>query len=75
MYVYKISQDVNDDYDTYDSAVVVAESEDAARRMHPSQDDWCSWEWCDVTEVKVELIGAANENQKPGVICASYNAG
>ncbi|TGE52979.1 hypothetical protein C6P18_02595 [Weissella confusa] len=33
MNLYKISQDVNDDWDTYDSAVVVAESAEAARKL------------------------------------------
>ena len=33
--LYRISQTVNTGYDTYDSAVVVAESEDAAREIHP----------------------------------------
>jgi hypothetical protein len=33
--LYRISQVVNDGYDTYDSAVVAAESEDAARRTSP----------------------------------------
>lgn len=36
MNLYKIEQDLIDDYDTYDSAVVVAESEDEARKIHPS---------------------------------------
>lgn len=31
MNLYLISQDVNNDYDTYDSAVVAAESEEEAR--------------------------------------------
>ena len=33
--LYRISQAVNTEYDTYDSAVVVAESEDAAMEIHP----------------------------------------
>jgi len=35
MNLYLISQDVNDGYDTYDSAVVCSESESDARMMHP----------------------------------------
>ena len=50
MNLYKISQDENNDYDTYDSAIVAAETEDAAKRTHPSGDDtnWGdSWDgWC-----------------------------
>ena len=36
MKLYKISQTINDDYDTYDSAVVCAKDEDEARHIHPS---------------------------------------
>jgi hypothetical protein len=35
MNLYKISQDSNLDYDTYDSAVVCAENEEMARNMIP----------------------------------------
>lgn len=35
MNIYRIWQDVNCDYDTYDSAIVVAENEEAARKIHP----------------------------------------
>jgi hypothetical protein len=36
MNLYRISQQINNDYDTYDSAVVCAENEEEARRTHPS---------------------------------------
>ena len=36
MNLYLISQDVNNGYDTYDSAVVAAETEQEARETHPS---------------------------------------
>lgn len=35
MNIYKISQSVNNKYNTYDSAVVVAESETEAAKIHP----------------------------------------
>lgn len=35
MIVYKISQNVNQGYDSWDAAIVVAESEDDARLIHP----------------------------------------
>jgi hypothetical protein len=37
MKIYKLSQNINNDYDTYDSVVVYAESEDEARLIHPSE--------------------------------------
>lgn len=36
MKLFLISQSVNNDYDTYDSAVVCAEDEEAAKRIDPS---------------------------------------
>ncbi len=35
MNLYLISQNVNGDYDTYDSAVVAAPNEHYAKHMHP----------------------------------------
>jgi len=79
MNIYLISQDQNDDYDTFDSAVVIAPNEEAARRMHP-----CGgtryWKetlptWCDSPDVvKVELIRITHETTSR-VVCASFNAG
>lgn len=40
MNLYLISQNVNNDYDTYDSAVVVAENEGEARMIHPAGKDY-----------------------------------
>lgn len=36
MNIYRIEQDVNEGCETYSSAIVVASSEDAARRIHPA---------------------------------------
>lgn len=38
MKLWRISQDVNNNYGTYDSAVVAAETEDEARNIYP--DNW-----------------------------------
>lgn len=42
MNLYKISQDINNGYDTFDSAVVVAESALSASRIHPQY--YGSWQ-------------------------------
>lgn len=74
--LYLIHQDVNNDFDTYDSAVVAAESDDDARSIHPSgNDEWDDDTWCKPDQVKVTMIGKAEDNMKRGVICASFNAG
>lgn len=41
MKLWKISQTENDDWDTYDSAVVAAETESEAARVCP--DEACNW--------------------------------
>ena len=82
MNLYRISQDVNNGYDTYDSAVVAAKNEAAAKETHPNggrwqgtdSGAWCTWAY-DLDDVKVELIGTAVPGTEPGVIVASFNAG
>lgn len=39
MKIFLISQDKNNDYDTYDSAVVIAKDKDEASKMHPGQEN------------------------------------
>lgn len=74
MKLYLLTQDVNNDYDTYDSAVVVAANEEEARNIHPSW-GWGSGCWAkSPDQVKVEFIGTTK--LKSGtVVCSSFNAG
>jgi len=85
MNLYLIRQKQNNGYDTFDSAVVCAESEEAAARIHPSgySDDWAKegdWEdsyscWAShPSQVKVKLLGVASPAIERGIICASFNA-
>lgn len=79
MNLYRISQNTNNGYDTYDSAVVCADDERDARSIHPSAfaefgdtfSSWCS----SPDEVTVRLVGVAAEGIERGVVCASFNAG
>lgn len=78
MNLYKISQIVNTGWDTYDSAVVAAETEEAARNTHPDVeygDFDVQYDWAMPEDVTVELIGLAIEGTTAGVIVASFNAG
>jgi hypothetical protein len=78
--LYLISQSVKSGFDTYDSAVVAADSEESARLIRPYDgDDWYEFDnneekWCSPEDVIVRLIGIAVEGVD-GVICASYNPG
>jgi hypothetical protein len=64
MNIYKVYRTDNVDYDEYDSAVVVAESEAQARELVPFAAN-------DTEIVKVEIV----DNTVPGVVVASFNAG
>lgn len=83
MKLWLISQTARSDYDTYDSAVVAAETEDEARQINPDG-EWPKegefrWEWgswCRTpAEVTVKHIGDAAEGVERGVVLASFNAG
>jgi hypothetical protein len=76
MNIYLISQYENTGYSTYDTAVVIAESEEAARLTHPSgEEEWIDESWSDPEDVEVELLGEAIEGSRAGVVCASFHAG
>lgn len=83
MFIYSLYRDSSGGYDTYDSCVVVAESEEDAKTIHPNRIDVVSEEinfyssssWVRLSEVQCELIGKAMSSMKRGVVCASFNAG
>ena len=89
--LYFISQNINNDYDTFDSAVVVASSEEEAKLITPVSLD-CAMDlynnnfeyatehilsrWCKPVFVQVTYLGKAASHLKSGeVVCASFNAG
>lgn len=78
MKLWLISQDQNNNYGTYDSAVVAAETEEAAKNIVPGGYKFGEAYslWCSGPEfVKVELIGKASSEITAGVVLASFNAG
>ena len=81
MNLYLLTQDVNVDWDTYDSVIVCAESEEEAVKIHPNGDIFdtvCRWgsEWVkDPSHVECKKIGVADESIEKGVVLASFNAG
>ena len=86
MNLYLISQSENHNYDTYDSAVVVAKTPSQAKQIHPSEDkyngDIKTWErpygtWATSPKnVTAKYIGKAKRGLKSGIVlCSSFNAG
>lgn len=82
--LYLVSQDANDDYDTFDSFVVATITPYKARHTWPfaGGKDYSHFSmsqklnsWAKPEDCKVELIGTAKPGTKEGVICASFNAG
>lgn len=79
MKLWIISQAVNRGYDTYDSAVVAAETEGEARNILPSGDNWDEASryggWASKpSDVNVEYLGET-DREIYGVVLASFNAG
>lgn len=54
MNIYLLSQSKNKGYDTYDSCVVLAETEEEARKIFPKVDDEANVVWSDVYQCWVE---------------------
>lgn len=84
MKLFKIEQSENDNYDTFDSAVVCCQSVEIARHMNPSDGRPMTvtlWNrtysnWCSSPEhVKVTYLGEADDSIPVGVVVSSYNAG
>jgi hypothetical protein len=89
MYLYRITLDSSIDYDMYDSAVVIATSEEEARTIHPDgrhrwdeeSKDWGTTfsgtigSWGRPEQVTVELIGIASSGEIGDVVVSSFNAG
>ena len=81
MNVYLLTQNKVTGYDTYDSMVVVAATEEAARKMDPRggnvfTNDWICEAWPNNSDDVVCLfVGVADDSMSSGVLCASFNAG
>jgi hypothetical protein len=85
MKLWKIYRTDRVGYDEYDSAIVAAETEWAARCIHPSEYiklGWPNTDWTiengwvdDPALVNAEHIGESETIKKAGVILASFNAG
>lgn len=84
MKLWKLTQTVNNDYDTYDSIIVAAKTEEEALCIHPTPyveeappwKHYGAWVKDPLTEVKATYLGNASPFVKiEGVILASFNAG
>lgn len=87
MKLWVISQEENKGYDTFDSAVVAAETEDEAKKTHPwvrsewdddSDNFWIEYArtWVETPEqVKARYLGEAVAGTEAGVVVASFHAG
>lgn len=74
MNIYKISQTINNGYDTFDSVIVAAVDQNEARKMRLCEK--FSSSWSDPEYVTVEYIGlGAIQYRKPEIVLASFNAG
>lgn len=78
MNIYRISQAENGSYDTFDSAIVVAASEEDAKNTTPDGKPFTTryGTWASKPEnVTVELVGTTDIFPAGTILCASFNAG
>lgn len=79
MKLWLITQDENKGYDTHDSAVVVAASEEDAKQIDVGGWDWketryTSWA-SSPDKVEARCLGDATPGLERGVVLSSFNAG
>lgn len=76
MKLFRVSQTVNDNYETYDSIIVAAKNEHDAREVKKLDDaNYSFGAWVkDVADLSVEEIGTAKRGTKRGIIHESFNA-
>jgi len=78
MNLYIISRKDSISWDEYIAAVVCAENEEEAKKIHPSGDNnrWNSNDnWVTIESVSVKKIGIADQEIKKGVVFNAFNAG
>lgn len=81
MNLYLLTQDVNVGWDTYDSAIVCAESEAEAVKIHPDgtffDSMWlATYDWVKTpSDVKCKKIGVADDSIEKGVVLDVYLPG
>jgi len=79
MNLYKISRKEGETrWEEYEEAVVVAESSEDAKHIHPDSTvatvmyDGKSYDWTTLDNINVEYIGVAAAEMERGVVVASY---
>lgn len=87
MNLYLITQKTDREFDYYAGAVVVAETEEEARLMHPGiypRDEWLKWagselswmldSWTTPDKVIVRCLGVSDSSVKAGVVLSDYRS-
>lgn len=79
-YIYLVQQSYRRGYNTYDSFVIICDSEEEARNTHPcpwhgiwDDESWCPKHLVD-REVDVTRLGITHKQEKE-IVCKSFNAG
>jgi len=76
-FLWLLSQNENRGYNTYDSCLVAADTEDDAKLIFPGEyESFNSRRWAySINGVHVEKIGVTHAKNRGKVIIASFNAG
>jgi len=75
MKIYLVNQSVNNNYDTYDAMVIVADTKEEAKKyslIHSSGE----YTWAPIEDLNCSYEGVyTGESVKPFLLLASFNAG
>jgi len=76
VHIYLLSQDARlPGYEQYDAFVIVASSEEEARRLANGRAADEGKIWDDLSIVSCVRLGCASETAPQGIVLGSYNAG
>jgi len=80
MNIYLLKQDLITGKDTYNSAIVIADTIEEAKSIHPAnytdKNYWCEYTWPSrdqLDHIKVIQLGIAYAHLKKGVVLSSLN--
>ena len=78
MNLYIVTRNDSYTWDNYDSFIVACESEEEARKTHPSHGDGWGRDWItkdQINTLTIELLGQATPNLEKGVVLSSFSNG
>lgn len=75
MNIYLVTQDVNNEWDTFDAMVVIAKNQDSAKTLTIKYTENEPDTWAELQHLKADLLGKAEKGIEEKIVFQSYIAG